>query len=314
MNKISTYFKNTAASYTGLSDANNSDARKSASAEIDNNDLIVSLNELLIPLSLSLALSFIHSQIVATAANKLASDSRKHSSGSIVHPKRKKRERKRRKKCIKGRSSITGLTAPQSSDIRNLQQIHKSSEPEFDFECSDTQSHILETKIATDDSVVPKAKTTILKSSLNSNVNCLTFELKKRNVNWESPIKSHHPNRTVEKATASSRNENLNPNYSPDDFNPLLQNELNHEGNENIVVDQIAADDDGFESLNGKSSSGEENLNAAVATSNLVKSNEENGLWSARSSFDQNIELVESDIDQGGDSLVCIIDEQSPTK
>lgn len=142
---------------------------------------------------LSLVLSTIHSQIVATASSSGSTEKRKR----ILQPKRKKPERvRRRKKINRVRSSDI---VPEVGEV-----AFNATEPKFTLWPADS-----------------------------------TNGLRKRNVNWDSPIKSHGPIQPYRSVSVDRLQPNLQPVPAP--ATP-------------------AGDDDGFESLNGgKSSSGEDN-------------------------------------------------------
>lgn len=89
-----------------------------------------------------------------------------------------------------------------------------------------------------------------------SDSNCSPPQLRKRNVNWCSPIKSHSSQSTIAKNSVKfiqiTEMGSDHSQRSEDDVE-LMVNQKN--GNDTA---NAGADDDGFESLNGKSSSGEE--------------------------------------------------------
>lgn len=58
----------------------------------------ISITELIMPMALSLMLSVIHSQIVATSSNNISTADNRIK--GPVHPHRKKRERKKRRKSV----------------------------------------------------------------------------------------------------------------------------------------------------------------------------------------------------------------------
>uniref|UniRef100_A0A1B0D3I9 PHTF1/2 N-terminal domain-containing protein n=1 Tax=Phlebotomus papatasi TaxID=29031 RepID=A0A1B0D3I9_PHLPP len=181
---------------------------------------IVHTSELFITMALSLMLSVIHSQIVATAASSGSGDKRKR----LLHPKRKVRDRIRRKKKI-----VRVRTSTEN------QEVHTKT-------CLNS---------------VP---------SMEAPVNVL----RKRNVNWDSPIKSQ-----VLLPVEVSEDNDETPRASGDcevfadaDENvgdvqmrrPEENVEANREeGNPQRVRNEQTGEDDGFESFNGKSSSGEDN-------------------------------------------------------
>lgn len=212
----------------------------------DEPELVLSFTELLIPIALSLMLSMIHSQIVATASNSHANDKRK----CVLQPKnRRKRERsttKRRKKPMRARNVTTAAGG-----------VDNQKETAVDTRTSTAMEYERMGDVANCD----RRTEIVLESLIDSQRNCtvdgvclqpdssIAKELRRRNVNWDSPIKSHV---IVQRQHQSG--------WSDD----------GGRGEEAVVVevlkpvdpvDQTAGDDDGFESLNGKSSSGEENVN-----------------------------------------------------
>uniref|UniRef100_A0A1B0CWJ2 PHTF1/2 N-terminal domain-containing protein n=2 Tax=Lutzomyia longipalpis TaxID=7200 RepID=A0A1B0CWJ2_LUTLO len=189
---------------------------------------IVHVSELVITMALSFMLSVIHSQIVATASSSGSGDKRKR----LLHPKRKVRDRIRRKKKI-ARVRLTG---------------ESREEPKINLNNS--------TPIET-----------------NGNV------LRKRNVNWDSPIKSQvllpfeGSEDTEESLRCTGDREEFTdacenvenpiadvqqhvPSEIPPDSNATSRVARNRQ---RAQRGEQTGDDDGFESFNGKSSSGEEN-------------------------------------------------------
>lgn len=75
------------------------------------NDFI-SITELIMPMCLSLMLSVIHSQIVATSSNNL-STADKHKK-SPIHQHRKKRERRKRRKSVRIIDFMSTISGPQA--------------------------------------------------------------------------------------------------------------------------------------------------------------------------------------------------------
>lgn len=318
---------------------------------------IVSFMDLLIPMSLSLLLSMIHSQIVATSSNNLATDKRKR---ALPPKQRRKRERsvKRRKKLNRIRNASTAGTlnadlagqqkdslsttgnieicdrsfssdlavesiyneqlAPSIQSIsgnrkKNHKKLSLSNCISLNDGCSDN-SNGFENKTNYDvadtvsvvDGDVDKHQERIVTSTIIVNQNCSMKnvelvrgdqkELRRRNVNWDSPIKSHvivqrqyhssiseggseefalNGRDVSDQAAAAPANRMVEPNDaadSGDDFANLddADGPANH----------TLGEDDGFESLNGKSSSGEENVTVNQAdgqnqTANNVRSKEQ---------------------------------------
>lgn len=185
------------------------------------NDFI-SITDLLVPMSLSLLLSLIHSQIVATSSTNL-STSDKHSKGP-VHPHRKKRERKKRRKSTRSRSSLNVLVSDASKSRTNS---------------------LTEEKEAIEINVPANRRASSQPVNEASDSNFPPPRLRKRNVNWRSPIKSNY--------SVSDRNVQSSPEFENETAGIRDADNGNRTG-----TAAVAADDDGFESLNGKSSSGEE--------------------------------------------------------
>lgn len=210
----------------------------------------VSLTELLVPLALSLALSLIHSQIVATASNNTlsASKQRKYGGDALQAGGRKRRERRKRKKHIRIRSALncpaTEQTAPTVTQKSCLAGSNRNS--------VGTDNTFVSNAIDMRSMQLPKDATKMVDLH---HLECVNVEqtietspqLRKRNVYWDSPIKSH--------LHISAKIEN--------DSNEDSENAIPTNGRERST-DHTAGDDDGFESLNGKSSSGEEMMTGAV--------------------------------------------------
>uniref|UniRef100_A0A6B2E938 Putative homeodomain transcription factor-like protein n=1 Tax=Phlebotomus kandelakii TaxID=1109342 RepID=A0A6B2E938_9DIPT len=171
---------------------------------------IVHTSELVITMALSLMLSLMHSQIVATASSSGSGDKRKR----LLHPKRKVRDRVRRKKKI-GR-------------MRPMEEAVKTSL-----------------------NSVPSMEAT----------GCVS---RKRNVNWDSPIKSQvllpvecsedneEASRATEEFTDACDNE-------AEEGGRAVENPPDFDTRRGRRVKTETGEDDGFESFNGKSSSGEDN-------------------------------------------------------
>lgn len=289
---------------------------------------IVSFMDLLIPFCLSLLLSIIHSQIVATASGNHAGDQRQR----LLQPKhrrRRERSQKRRKK-LRSRNVPTtmgDIVTQQPKDMTSgtivsdafyvakmydrhypsdhaveqdkdgpdemLCNISKSKE-ELRFKEPSIISSILtknnckfSSKTKCDDgevgndSEVPNGQ---LDETIKTQQVCPSMiepvsELRRRNVNWNYPIKSKtYLNRNLQAGANIGTNEQTNYSYlnsstldcstdQSDRLNdsPLEDNSPRHETTTNEqrgTSYQTNGDDDGFESLNGKSSSGEENAQA----------------------------------------------------
>lgn len=292
----------------------------------------VSFTELLIPMSLSLLLSMIHSQIVATASSTISSNKKKRLP-QPAHRRKRERSTKRRKKPARVRTTsavpaigTTGETKPLQKntmdsftdknaigDVCDRAQIGDQSEDALcsNYKCRlELDNHSInrissnnELKIGRNasnskcnddaDLIIVKIgkaeNVSILTSTINLDQNCSTKnvqlvvpskELRRRNVNWDSPIKSHEIVHRQYHSSISEEGNEAGGSYvfevaerndgakasAHDDGSPGSADELNDldgdfGANNQNVADQTAGDDDGFESLNGKSSSGEENGN-----------------------------------------------------
>lgn len=222
--------------------------------------------ELLIPMGLGMLLCFIHSQIVATSSVTKRSAKRKHLSPNFSQNQEGKR---RKKKIFRSRSNGSNEMKP------SLTKILKSDNSTYNFD-TDDENHAsklvnlrvkaskqkkslkLDLKNDLDLNEVPitdGVSCLIPKAKLSQKTNCFrnimesnepSPNIRKRNVNWDSPIKSQ-----------------LIVNYDQPPFqdaspeNLVLRDELE---NPPIIRGRIhTIEDDGFESFTGKSSSGEEN-------------------------------------------------------
>lgn len=101
-------------------DGNDNESSTCTSQGVDSESQqhFVSLTELLVPLALSLVLSFIHSQIVATASSNALSAAKQRKYGGDLPQAggRKRRERRRRKKHTRIRSVLNCPPAEQASN------------------------------------------------------------------------------------------------------------------------------------------------------------------------------------------------------
>lgn len=172
------------------------------------------LSEILVPMSLSLVLCFIHSQIVATTStsNRTTNKRREKSfklcrKGSDKMSRRKKKPLRQRPSTIVLDSKIPNIL---DSDEDRLLQSRRKPTLKFPLEQKNVQENC---------EILPSPEAPSTSST------------KRRNVNWESPVRHA-----------------LQPNES----NPL--NLRRRRFSENVNGD------DGFESFTGKSSSGEDNL------------------------------------------------------
>lgn len=125
---------------------------------------------------------------------------------------------------------------------------------------------------------------TKMSQSFNENIvcsasdsNCSPPQLRRRNVNWCSPIKCQSSQSTIAnnsvKFIQMTENGSDHSRRSEDDIK-LMENQRN--GN---ISANTGADDDGFESLNGKSSSGEEMIAVRHSLVNTIDtSNDDNAI------------------------------------
>lgn len=207
----------------------------------------VSLTDLLVPMALSLALSLMHSQIVATASsNALTSSKQRKHSGDLLQPGgRKRRERRKRKKHVRMRSALNcPLTEQITSTISKKSCLAGSNRRMVSAGLTTDNSFTSNTTDTTQSSngikKIVKIHPEIMMEATTSEQ---SPQLRKRNVYWDSPIKSQ--------VSISAKMEN----DSNDDCECAPAPTENERGADRLTA---AADDDGFESLNGKSSSGEE--------------------------------------------------------
>lgn len=212
--------------------ANDSDT---CSANAPNDDKsstndFISVTDLVVPMSLSLLLSLIHSQIVATSASSNLTAADKRSKGPIQQH-RKKRERKKRRKSTRSRSSLNVLASDASKSRANSLTEEKDAIEQINVQ------------------MIRRLSGQPVNEASDSN--CSPPRLRKRNVNWRSPIKSNYS------LSDDRRNEPSTPEQDDDDDDELAHiRDIHLPANTNQT--NGPADDDGFESLNGKSSSGEE--------------------------------------------------------
>lgn len=205
------------------------------------NDFI-SIVDLVVPMSLSLLLSLIHSQIVATSSANLSASDRLNK--GLIQPHRKKRERKKRRKSTRSRLSLNTLET--KSRTNSLTEEKEAIETNVQ----------ISSRLSTSQQQPQQQQQQPQKENEASNSNCTPPRLRKRNVNWRSPIKSNS-------SIPDTRNV-----LDMEEEMAEIQDTDNHNENETI-----GADDDGFESLNGKSSSGEEM--SALNNGQVIESNVE---------------------------------------
>ena len=205
---------------------------------VEDEEHVVPLCELLIPMGLSMLLCFIHSQIVATSSNTSRTSSGKRR--QKFNPNRKSSQEKvrRKKKNLRSRplnvsNDLKTTTLYDTDDESGALILHgvvnKSS---MKVHC-DSENVFIESIVAT----AGELSQIHNKMLCNSTSSCLNSDstsptIRKRNVNWDSPIKSQ----------LVMKNE---PILQAPSVNP--RNRIN------------SGIDDGFESLTGKSSSGEDN-------------------------------------------------------
>lgn len=283
-------------------DRQTDNATLSVGDDLPNGEHIVSFTELLIPMLLSLLLSMIHSQIVATASNSHSNDKRQRA----LQPKhRRKRERsmKRRRKPTRTRNAQTasGADGPKETVIDNrfMENCDKKTGGETidDAICGSRKSvldlmpnqhlvstgNISELTLCNSDSFIGGAnydgmKEVRLGSKIDLQRNCTKDnveldrssgkDLRRRNVNWDSPIKSHvivhrhHQLGWCDDGSDDGSEDTAVDGVRNDQGEALDSGDESNEGfganEQQNTVDQTVGDDDGFESLNGKSSSGEE--------------------------------------------------------
>lgn len=202
----------------------------------------ISITELLMPMSLSLLLSLIHSQIVATSSLNLSKADKGKKNPLQLH--RKKRERRKRRKTPSRCKST--LNAP--ADILN----HARSPGDTAEACKEPSSI---GQRATSQKLAEKLEP--MQAQLQP-VELQTGEasqLRKRNVNWCTSIK----NSSINYAALGKQQGPAfgGPGRLMTDGVANADDEMHGDDNDFETV-TTAADDDGFESLNGKSSSGEE--------------------------------------------------------
>lgn len=205
---------------------------------LEDEEHVVPLCELLIPMGLSMLLCFIHSQIVATSSNTSRTSSGKRR--QKFNPNRKSSQEKvrRKKKNLRSRplnvsNDIKTTTLYDTDDESVALIVHGVASKSSMKVQLEPESVFMESVVATagELSQIPN------KILCNSTSSCLNSDstsptVRKRNVNWDSPIKSQF----IIKNEPAPQTPSANP-----------RNRLN------------SGIDDGFESLTGKSSSGEDN-------------------------------------------------------
>lgn len=258
-------------------------------------DYLVSITDFLVPISLSLILSLMHSQIVATASNAVGASKQHKRLTDIMKPNRKKCERRLRRKSSRTRSSLNfpvdnnkslPFILPKSCLTTNhpIKQMEDTSLTDYSI-----------TSTSIDQSPTPIVKKLVRTDSNNEET------LRKRNVNWDSPIKRNVvlESRQNDQESEPDAEDDVRNSVAPSVSRPFG----NHHG----------GDDDGFESLNGKSSSGEEMTSNKQGTNeiedqpdneNTSNSNQNIGLRASRSLPAKIRSKVDtSDTDEDNDDL-----------
>lgn len=251
-------------------------------------------------------LCFIHSQIVATSCVTKRSNKRKHLSPNFLQNQEGKR---RKKKIFRSRSNGSNEMKP------SLSKILKSDNSTYDFDTDDEnhasklvniraskiskqkkdRSLILDIKNKLDLNEILDAEVgsfLISKTEMNPITNCTRSDLeshgpsqnmRKRNVNWDSPIKSQ-----------------LIVNYEISEPRDLVENQPLRRGRIHTI------EDDGFESFTGKSSSGEENRifrELLDPTKNMLGSGNVNG--------SKTVSKESSDTDEENDDCETMVNNSS---
>lgn len=303
------YSYNVNRSHAKLNDSDTCDARDGGGGSISSssstkssstvaNDFI-SITDLLVPMSLGLLLSLIHSQIVATASSNLITADKLNK--CQFQQQRKRRERKKRRKSTRSRSASdatksringnAGLCEDRSSggdgdgDGGGAESFEINAQQESPFPSSGLYTSTVEKINAqqsshhrrlsgqslqqqqkinevSDSNYSPPPASSLASTSLSSS----SLHQRKRNVNWRSPIKSNY--------TVSSMMDMRNAIIVSSDVQEINGETAAH------------GDDDGFESLNGKSSSGEE---MTIALSNSSSNNNNNNNCSSSNTSNNNV-------------------------
>ncbi|KAL1395339.1 hypothetical protein pipiens_011322, partial [Culex pipiens pipiens] len=274
----------------------------------DQEDHIVSISDFLIPMALSFLLSVIHSQIVATASNTggfCRQNKKCHSHSTLKKRERIRRKRRTRAATYPGGSGESTTTASKPSNDDDLDVPAKPSKQKLlngtlpnsksptgspartakkQGACSTSSStssdalsgqvtkDVLNQKVATkrdelrmkvvpaadldedesvflDEGSLPPTPKVVVHHPTDASTDSRVTNppqpecsLRRRNVSWEAPVCRDN---------GSSSASNSSPPRSGEVDGPI--------------------DDDGFESLNGKSSGGEDSSNAAVPSEKYYK-------------------------------------------
>uniref|UniRef100_T1PJG5 Male germ-cell putative homeodomain transcription factor n=1 Tax=Musca domestica TaxID=7370 RepID=T1PJG5_MUSDO len=280
--------------------------------EKSENDHIVSLSELLIPMALSLLLSLIHSQIVATNIAQVGGvkcKRRRYSNASQSSNGRQGKFMRRRKKLVKLRSQdllennkkYTSAAGVGGNDLATTKSNPNPSKSILEIPCAPFQQQpptSLKLNLAASQQppylsqLKLDLSDTITNSEdflLNNGAECT---LRKRNVKFaETQEKQQQTSPQSISTTSSTRTSLKGENSSPSSNSPCLSptksvriDDCVQEFYEDLMSRSSAAtaqqqraanapaegqnasntrrtvgEDDGFESLNGKSSSGEDN-------------------------------------------------------
>ncbi|XP_055374027.1 protein phtf [Condylostylus longicornis] len=207
--------------------------------------------EIVIPILLGLTLSLIHSQIVATSSTNTNTRARRKLSFNSFGNKSKDTI-KRRKKLSKTRP--TDLGNIQINKLSNrpclINQIKCDNIPNLDH--IDSKQNL-------------ESKERNIQESLKvEDKNIINVSPKKRNVYWDSPVHNYvvesslNPLEIELNMTKIEQSESIEETVK--NFLDDLISKINH-SEIRSTIKQKYVDDDGFESLNGKSSSGEEMQN-----------------------------------------------------
>lgn len=160
---------------------------------------------------------------------------------------RKRRERRKRKKHIRIRSALNCSPAEQITTAVSPKSCLTRSQSDALTTDNSFSSNALDNTLS-----LKVSKNAQSESEALVQLNEASPQLRKRNVYWDSPIKSQ--------VNISAKVED-DSNDDSENAQPPAENERR--------TDHTAGDDDGFESLNGKSSSGEE-MAASVAEAEAI--------------------------------------------
>ncbi|BFG06202.1 putative homeodomain transcription factor [Drosophila madeirensis] len=242
------------------------------------------LSALLIPCALSLMISLIHSQIVATnnaasgGGNGAAKNKLRRFSISNFNEKSAAREPRlrRRKKFVRIRQPEPDLSHPSSNTAlptrRSATEVHSkpptpissSSAPvqEPDLPAATTSPAVASKQSSNEESTVVTMQKTAepLYDLRRHEAGPPPDSPKKRNVNWHTPIQIYATYDQTEQPSSSkaSREAESKEREGVETLQPT------HKSRRSL------GDDDGFESLNGKSSSGEDNNHSPLPNAGVA--------------------------------------------